>query len=333
MIEHSSIVTGGAGFIGSHLAERLLEEGCNVTIIDDFSSGRRENIQHLLKNPRLTIIKEDLKKPTRLASLIQDNHTIYHLAANPEVRLGTTEPKTHFEENILATFNLLETLRQAEHPKVIVFASTSTVYGDAQQIPTPENYGPLIPISTYGASKLACEALIASYAHTFSHQALILRLANVIGPRSTHGVIADFIKKLRANPQELEILGDGTQEKSYLHVEDCVDASIHLANRLLKDNSKRVDIFNLGSTDKITVKEIARIVTEELHSPRTRYRFTGGVDGGRGWKGDVKNMQLSIEKLLKTGWKPKYSSQQAVRIAAKALIEESRALIRQTPTT
>jgi UDP-glucose 4-epimerase len=321
MKECASIVTGGAGFIGSHLTERLLNEGFKVTIIDDFSSGRQENIQHLRGHHRFRIVKEDLKKPSQLAHLIQESQIIYHLAANPEVRIGTTEPKTHFEENILATFNLLEALRQAKQPKTLVFASTSTVYGDAQQIPTPENYGPLIPISTYGASKLACEALITSYAHTFNHQALILRLANIIGPRSNHGVIVDFIKKLKVNPRKLEILGDGTQEKSYLHIEDCVDAMIHLTNLMLK-NTQKVDIFNLGSPDKIAVKEIANIITEEMHTPNTEYRFTGGVDGGRGWKGDVKTMQLSIEKLLQTGWKPKHTSKQAVRLATRALMKQ-----------
>jgi len=321
MKECASIVTGGAGFIGSYLTERLLNEGFKVTIIDDFSSGRQENIHHLRGHHRFRIVKEDLKKPSQLAHLIQESQIIFHLAANPEVRIGTTEPKTHFEENILATFNILEAIRQSKQPKKLVFASTSTVYGEAQRIPTPEDYGPLIPISTYGASKLACEALITSYAHTFNHQALILRLANIIGPRSNHGVIVDFIKKLKVDPRKLEILGDGTQEKSYLHIEDCVDAMIHLTNLMLK-NTQKVDIFNLGSPDKIAVKEIANIITEEMHTPNTEYRFTGGVDGGRGWKGDVKTMQLSIEKLLQTGWKPKHTSKQAVRLATRALMKE-----------
>jgi len=323
MDSYASIVTGGAGFIGSHLTERLLKEGYKVTILDNFSSGKLKNIKHLLGNPSLTIVKEDLKKPVQLEQTVKNCEIIFHLAANPEVRVGETDPKVHFEENILATFNLLEAIRQAKTLKTLVFTSTSTVYGEASQIPTPENYAPLIPISTYGASKLACEALIASYAHTFNHKALILRLANIVGPKSTHGVIVDFIRKLTTNPNELEILGDGTQEKSYLYITDCIEAIIHLTNEILNSSTEKVDIYNIGSNDKITVKEIAAIVAEEIGNPHVKYKYTGGVNGGRGWKGDVKTMQLSIDKLLKTGWKPKYTSKQAVRLAATNLIKDT----------
>jgi len=321
MKSNSAIITGGAGFIGSHLTERLLGEGQKVIVLDNFSSGRRENLQHLNKDLSLTIIREDLKKSAQLEQIISQGEIVYHFAANPEVRVGETDPKVHFEENIVATFNLLEAIRHAQAQKVIVFASTSTVYGDASKIPTPENYGPLIPISTYGASKLACEALIMSYAYTFNHRALILRLANIIGPKSNHGVIVDFIKKIMANPNQLEILGDGAQEKSYMHISDCIEAIMHLTNRFL-ESSKKVDIYNIGSQDKITVKEIARITAKEMGRANIRFDYTGGVDGGRGWKGDVKTMQLSINKLLKTGWKPKYTSKQAVRITTKALLKE-----------
>jgi UDP-glucose 4-epimerase len=314
------LVTGGAGFIGSHLTEELLKEGHRVAVLDNFSNGKKENIPHLRGNSSLTVFKEDLKKPKKLEQLVGASDTIFHLAANPEVKLGETDPRTHFEENILATFNLLEAVRKSGKPKTLIFASTSTVYGEAKQVPTPEDYGPLIPISTYGASKLACEALIASYAHTFNHRALIMRLANIIGPRSNHGVIVDFIKKIRANPNELTILGDGKQEKSYLYVTDCVEAILHLTETFSK-NTERIDLFNVGSTDKVTVTQIAKTVAEEMNTPRVKFKFTGGVDGGRGWKGDVKTMQLSIEKLVKTGWKPTYTSRQAVKQAAKALAE------------
>jgi UDP-glucose 4-epimerase len=216
---------------------------------------------------------------------------------------------------------LLEAVRRAEAGKTLVFTSTSTVYGEASRIPTPENYGPLIPISTYGASKLASEALITSYMHTFNHRALILRLANVIGPRSNHGVIFDFIRKILANPKELEILGDGTQEKSYLYITDLIGAIMHLTEHCL-ENSGKTAIYNVGSKDKITVREIAKVVAREMGCPRIRCRFTGGVDGGRGWKGDVKNMQLSIDTLLGTGWKPRYSSEQSVKLAVRELSRE-----------
>jgi UDP-glucose 4-epimerase len=318
---YATVVTGGAGFIGSHLVERLLKEGFKVTILDNLSSGKMKNIQHLKHNPSLTVIKEDLKQPKQLRQVIEKCDLIFHLAANPEVRIGETEPNVHFQENILTTFNLLETMRQAKTQKMLIFTSTSTVYGEASQIPTPEDYAPLLPISTYGASKLACEALITSYAHTFNHRALILRLANIVGRRSNHGVIADFVNKIRANQKELEILGDGTQEKSYLHVRDCVDAAVHLTKVFLA-NSEKVDIYNIGSIDKITVKEIARIVAKEMKQPKIKYRFAHKAEGGRGWKGDIKFMQLSIEKLVQTGWKPRHTSRQAVMLAAKELVKE-----------
>jgi len=319
MGERTTLVTGGAGFVGSHLTEELLKEGHMVTVLDNFSSGELENIQHLLDNLSLVLVKEDLKRPKKLGQLVHMSDTIFHLAANPEVRVGETDPRKHFEENILATFNLLEATRKNGRPKTLVFASTSTVYGEAKQVPTSEDYGPLIPISTYGASKLACEALITSYAHTFNHRALILRLANVVGPRSNHGVIVDFIKKIRANPAELIILGDGKQEKSYMYITDCIEAFMHLTEVFSK-STERVDVFNVGSNDKVSVAQIAKIVAEEMKTPRITYRFTGGVDGGRGWKGDIKTMQLSIDKLVRTEWKPSYSSKQAVKLATKALI-------------
>jgi UDP-glucose 4-epimerase len=318
MKNHKILVTGGAGFIGSHLTERLLKEQNLVTILDNFSGGSYDNIRHLLSHPLLKVVEDDLKHPIHLEETVENNELVFHAAANPEVRIGETSPETHFRENVQATFHLLEALRKTGKQKTIIFTSTSTVYGEAAQIPTPEDYAPLIPISTYGASKLAAEALITSHAHTSNNRALILRLANIVGPRSNHGVIADFVKKIQANPKQLEILGDGTQEKSYLHIEDLINATIHLTDLFL-ENTEKTSIYNIGPTDKITVKEIANIVTETMHTHHTEYVYTGGVDGGRGWKGDVKIMQLSIEKLLQTGWKPKYTSKQAVMLAAKAL--------------
>lgn len=224
----------------------------------------------------------------------------------------------HFEENLLATYKLLEAMRSSEFAKTIVFASTSTVYGDAARLPTREDYGPLLPVSTYGATKLGCESLISSYAYTHRMKGLILRLGNCVGARSDHGVIPDFIKKLRQNTTELEILGDGSQTKSYLHVSDCINATFTALAAFLR-SSNRADVYNLSSTDQIGVRRIAEIVAEELgHS--VRMRFTGGVDGGRGWYGDVKFMHLSVEKLRSLGWEPKYDSEEAVRAATRALL-------------
>ncbi|MEM2419569.1 MAG: NAD-dependent epimerase/dehydratase family protein [Candidatus Bathyarchaeia archaeon] len=309
-------ITGGAGFIGSHLTDRLCTERVDVVVFDNLSAGRLENIERWLNAPNFQFVLGDLLFPEKVLESLKDCEIIFHLAANPEVKISSENPKLHYEQNVLATFNLLEAARKTESVKTIIFTSTSTVYGDAQKIPTPEDYAPLKPISVYGASKLASEALITSYAYNYGFKAVIYRLANVVGSRSQHGVIHDFIKKLKANPEKLEVLGDGTQRKSYLHVEDCIDAilfSMNLAH-------EKTEIFNIGSEDQITVKEIADIICRKMGLKNVQYVFTGGVDGGRGWKGDVKYMLLSIEKIKKLGWKPKLNSRQAVEKAVEELL-------------
>jgi len=316
------LVTGGAGFIGSHLVDRLMINGQNVTVLDNLSNGNLKNLQRWSENEHFRFIKGDLKKPSDIKEAVKNIDVVFHLAANPEIRVGETDPSIHFQENLLATFNLLEAVRKSSSAKTFVFFSTSTVYGEATILPTPEDYGPSIPISTYGASKLGCEALASSYAHTFGLHTLILRIANVVGSRTNHGVIIDFIHKLKTNPKKLEILGDGTQKKSYLYIEDFIDAIIHVTSRFL-DDKKKVDIYKVGSVDQIEVKKIAEIVAEEMNLRDIKFVFTGGVNGGRGWPGDVKIMLLSIDKLMKTGWKPKYNSEKAVRLAVKAILKES----------
>jgi len=315
------VITGGAGFIGSRLIDRFISEGRKVTILDNLSVGKIGNIKQWSNNPHFTFVKGDLKNPKDIKKAIQGSQAVFHLAANPEVQVGETDPHVHFQENLVATFNLLEVMRKSKTAKTIVFTSTSTIYGEATILPTPENYGPLTPISTYGASKLGCEALITSYAHTFNLRASILRLANIVGPGANHGVIPDFIRKLQTNPNRLEILGNGNQNKSYLYIDDCIDAILHATKTFLK-NKHKVEIYNVGSSDQITVKNIAKIIIEETHLPNVNIIFTGGVDGGRGWKGDIKTMHLSTKKLVKTGWKPKHNSERATRLATRSLIKK-----------
>ena len=316
-----ALVTGGAGFIGSHLVDRLMKEGYYVTVIDNFSSGTIENIKQWLDHPQFKLIRGDLRNPETILQAIKNVDVVFHLAANPEVRVGSQNPKVIYENNVAATFNLLEAMRK-NNVKHLIFTSSSTVYGEAKIIPTPENYAPLAPISIYGASKLACEALITAYAHTFKIKSLILRLANIVGARSNHGVIYDFINKLKRNPKKLEILGDGTQQKSYLHVKDCTNAIIHL-NEVFTKEDKLHDIYNIGSEDWITVKEIADIIVEELGLKNVEYHFTGGVDGGRGWPGDVKIMLLDITKAKSKGWKPATNSRETVKQATKELLNHT----------
>ncbi|WP_456395689.1 NAD-dependent epimerase/dehydratase family protein [Thermococcus sp.] len=311
------LVTGGAGFIGSHLVDALMERGHEVRVVDDLSAGSLENIKRWLDNGRFEFIEGDLREPGVCSEAVKGVDAVFHLAANPEVRIGAQSPELLYETNVLLTYNILEAMRR-ENAGYLIFTSSSTVYGEAKIIPTPEDYAPLEPISVYGGAKLAAEALISGYAHTFGIKSLVFRLANIIGERSNHGVIYDFINKLRRNPEELEILGDGTQRKSYLHVSDTVEAMLYLFERF-KGEGKTFDVYNLGSEDWITVKEIAEAVSRGMGlSPR--FRFTGGVDGGRGWKGDVKFMRLSIEKAKSKGWKPGMNSYQAVERTVRELI-------------
>ncbi|MCE8424164.1 MAG: SDR family NAD(P)-dependent oxidoreductase [Candidatus Methanoperedens sp.] len=305
-------VTGGAGFIGSHLVDELLSRGNEVTVIDNLSSGRMEFIEPHMKNRDFKFVKLDIHDLENLKKEIAGADMIYHLAANPDVRLGAENTKIHLNENIIATYNVLETMRMSMRQK-IAFTSTSTVYGEATVIPTPENYGPLIPISLYGASKLACEALITSYCHTFDMKSWIFRFANIVGPRGTHGIIIDLINKLRKDPRSLEILGDGQQRKSYLHVSDCVDAILFAV-----DNSNDMaNIFNIGSNDTINATEIGELITEKMGLGNVKFNYTGG---SRGWKGDVPRMLLSIEKLESLGWRPHYDSRNSIIDAARSLL-------------
>jgi len=316
----SALVTGGAGFIGSHLVDALMERNVRVTVLDNLSGGRLSNISTWLKNPRFKFIMGDMLNPEDLKKALENCEIVFHLAANPNVKIGAFNTRIDYEQNILATYNLLEALRENDECKNIVFTSTSTVYGEAEKMPTPEDYGPLKPISLYGASKLACEALISGYSHLFGFKSVICRLANIVGSRSGHGVIYDFINKLRNNPKTLEVLGDGTQRKSYLYVKDCVEAMILAAEK----SSSQVEIYNIGSEDSVNVAAIAKIVIEEMGLKDVEIRYTGGVYGGRGWKGDVKVMLLDISKIKSLGWKPKLNSAEAVRQAAKDIISDLR---------
>ncbi len=310
----SILITGGAGFIGSHLLARLLPEN-DVTVLDNFSSGRMKHLAAYMENPDFHLIEADLLTSGCLEDAASGKDIIFHLAANPDVRLGASDSRIHLEQNVIATYNILEAMRRSG-AKRIAFTSTSTVYGEASEVPTPEDYGPLLPISLYGASKLACEALISSYCHTFDMQSWIYRFANIVGERGTHGVIVDFIRKLREDPSKLEILGSGRQKKSYLDVRDCVEAMLHCLKA-----SEQVNVYNIGSEDSIDVMQIADAVVREMGLSNVSYRYTGGGDG-RGWKGDVRVMQLSIEKIKKIGWSPNMGSAGAIQTAVKALLKE-----------
>ncbi|RLG87846.1 MAG: UDP-glucose 4-epimerase [Thermoprotei archaeon] len=314
------VITGGAGFIGSHIVDSLMSRGVEVIVIDNFSSGSLENIKQHINKKSFKLIKADLKYWDQWVNAFKDVDAVFHYAANPEVRISSINPRVHFEENLITTFNVLEASR-INDVKLHIFASTSTVYGDAERIPTPENYYPLEPISVYGSVKLGAEYLYITYSKLYGFRSLILRYANIIGPRSTHGVIIDFIKKLRRNPQELEILGDGTQRKSYLYIEDAIDATLHSLNYFISTN-KEYEIFNIGNEDWVSVVEIANIIIEALGLRNVKYKYKLVTPDGRGWLGDVKLMLLDISKLKSIGWKPKLSSKEAVRKTVRELLDK-----------
>jgi len=297
------------------MVDHLIKNGREVRVIDNLSSGSMENLAQWNDDPRLELHEVDLLNGAILDGALRGCDEVYHLAANPEVNAKNASPEDHFRQNIEATYNLLEAMRRGGEQKFIAFTSSSTVYGEAEAIPTREDYGPLVPISLYGASKLACEALLTAYASMYGFRAIIYRLANVVGPRSNHGVIYDFVQKLRDSPDELEVLGDGSQSKSYLYIDDCITG---IMNGIERGN--RVDIYNIGSWDRTNVLEIAETVKDEMGLNEARIRLTGGVDGGRGWKGDVKIMQLDMNELRSVGWTPKYGSAEAVRLTARSVI-------------
>jgi len=310
-------VTGGAGFIGSHLVDRLTSLGAEVVVFDNLSTGTLDNLRKAEGLRDLKFVRDDLLDGDAIARSLGRCSLVFHLAANPEVRIGVSNSRIDFEQNLVATHNLLEAMKMSKCAKTIVFASTSTVYGEAK-IPTPEDYSPMIPISLYGASKLGCEALIMAYCHLFNMRAVIYRFANVVGSRSKHGVIYDFIKKLKNNPYELEVLGDGRQRKSYISVEDSVEAFLIG----LEKTSDAVGVLNIGSEDYVDVTTIARIVIEEMKLSNVELKFTGGVQG-RGWPGDVKEMLLDASRIRSLGWRPQHDSGESVRLAARAILAET----------
>ena len=304
-------ITGGAGFIGSHLVDRLINSN-KVTVYDNLSSGKKEFIQHHLSKSNFHFIQADLLDLDALNKAIANHDIVFHLAANPDVRAGITNTKLDLQQGMLATYNLLEAMRLNQISK-IVFASSSTVYGEAGTKAVSEDYGPLLPISLYGASKLACEGLISSFCHLFDMQAWIFRFANVVGARASHGVIFDFINKLKQNPEELEILGDGTQEKPYLYIDDCIDGILFG----LEHSQERVNVLNLGSDSSTNVTAIANMVVEAVGLSGVKFKYTGG---NRGWRGDVPQVRFDIAKMKNLGWKPEYNSDEAVRRAIRDIL-------------
>jgi UDP-glucose 4-epimerase len=309
-----ALVTGGAGFIGSSLCEALVADGWDVTALDNMSVGTKKNLASVKNSHHFNLIIDDCTRTDRIKRAAKDCDVLFHFAANPEVRMEFNDPSQCFQQNIYATYAALEALAESR-AKTIVFASTSAVYGEATIRPTPEHYSPLVPISIYAGSKLAGEAMISSYCHTFNKQGIVLRFANILGPRSTHGVVVDFVTRLRKNPSELQMLGDGKQTKSYLHIDDCVSSIL----TSLRASREPFEAYNVGSEDQISVTEIAKVTVETMALTSVRFSFAGGLSDGRGWVGDVRNMLLDINKLKARGWTPRHDSRESVKLTVEGL--------------
>jgi UDP-glucose 4-epimerase len=307
------LITGGAGFIGSHLADALLEAGHEVTAVDNLSLGRRENVAHLASHPCFELCVFDANDTQKLQTLLVRNRIecVFHLAANSDIARSHDNPDIDFRATLGTTYSVLLAMR-ASGVKQLVFASTSAVYGDTSA-PLDEGYGPLLPVSHYGAAKLAGEAFISSFAANYGIQAWIARFPNVVGERSTHGVIHDLIQRLRQDPNRLKVLGDGQQAKPYLYVKDLVEALIYL----WRNARESLNLFNVGVTTRTNVDRIVKTVVDEMRlTPQIEY-----AGGRRGWIGDVPQVQYRIDKLRTLGWRARRDSDEAVRTAVRAILE------------
>ena len=307
-------ITGGAGFIGSHLVDRLIKEKNKVIVYDNLSLGKKIFFAHHLSNKNFKFIKGDILNFKLLNYAMKNSQVICHLAANSDITQSYQNTKIDLEQGIVGTYNILEAMRRNFINKII-YTSSSVIYGESKKFPINENQGPLFPISFYGASKLSGEALISAYSHNFKFKSWIYRFANVLGPRITHGVVLDFYNKLKKNSSFLEVLGDGNQSKPYILVNDLVDGII-LGFKKSKDE---INYFNIGSKESSNVKFIAKCVINKLKLNNTKIVFKGGQ---RGWPGDVVKVKYNINKLLKLGWKPKYiKSNQACKIGIGKILD------------
>tara|TARA_B110000908_G_C10245005_1_gene448304 strand:+ start:547 stop:1497 length:951 start_codon:yes stop_codon:yes gene_type:complete len=303
------LVTGGAGFIGSHLCDSLIAKNHTITVVDNLLLGKKENINHLIDRSDFKFINEDLLHINELKLIFQEGQfdMIFHLAANSDIQKGGNNPEVDYELTFNTTFNVLQCMREFEVKKLF-FASTSAIYGETYDKLT-ENYGPLQPVSNYGAGKLASEAFISAFSSTYNIKTWIARFPNVVGERFTHGVIYDFIHKLLKNPFTLEVLGNGEQYKPYLYVKDLVAGILFI----YENTNDKYNVYNLGSGSRTKVKEIAQMVIEEM-GLNAEIKYTGG---DRGWIGDVPEFKYDLTKITNLGWHATNNSNDSVRLAIR----------------
>ena len=293
-----ALVTGAAGFIGSHLVDRLLAEGIEVIGYDNFSTGRQKFLEHALCNTKLDLVKADLLDQSRLDEAMRGVDFVWHLAANADVRFGTDHPRRDLEQNTIVTSNVLEAMRH-HNVRNIAFSSTGSIYGETEVIPTPEDCPMPVQTSLYGASKLACEGLISAYCEGFNMRGWIFRFVSILGERYTHGHIFDFYRKLLDDPNSLHILGNGRQRKSYLYIHDCLDAML----QAVQEATATVNVLNLGTDEYVEVNNSVDVITEHLGvTPRRTYS-----GGERGWIGDNPFIFLDCQRMRNLGWQPQHT--------------------------
>jgi UDP-glucose 4-epimerase len=321
LTEERYIVVGGGGFIGSHFVDRLLADRntAAVTVYDNFSSGRRWHIEQHLADPRFSVVEGDVKDIDALTKAMVGHHTAIHLASNPDIAKAATQPDVDFYEGTFLTHQVVEAMRRSG-VGTILYASGSGVYGDLGEVEATEQHAVGAPISTYGASKLAGEALISAYCFMFGLRGRAFRFGNVVGPHQTHGVGFDFVRRLLKDPTRLEILGDGRQSKSYIHIDDVIDAVLTAHGAA----GPSYDAFNVATGDYITVTEIAELAVECVGLPAgsVKFSYTGG---DRGWKGDVPIIRLATGHIHGIGWRCRRNSREALRTAMLAMVGEFRA--------
>jgi UDP-glucose 4-epimerase len=307
-------VTGGAGFIGSHVVDFFIGRSDTVTVLDDLSSGSLDNLEQSRASPRLNMVRGDIKDVALVDSLMPGQDIVFHFCDKSDIRFAADHPRDYIDQNIIGAVNVLESMRKWRVPR-IVFPSSTTVLGDATTVPTPEHYGPLKPMNLYGGAKAACEGLLSAYAYTYDLRATVFRFVDVVGDRIDHGVIYDFMRKLTKNPEELEILGDGSQRRSFLLVDDCV-SGIWTA---LSSGDATASLVHLGNSDQIGITRVAELICEVMGLKDVRFKYTGGK---RGWKGDSFSNFIANNHLDSLGWRPERASEEAVRETTRRLLAQ-----------
>jgi len=312
------LITGGAGFIGSHVVDYQMVQGHSVTVYDNLISGRLESLAQHRDNPRFRFVEGDLLQVNRLEEAMIGHDLVWHLGGNTDIQLGNRVTDHDLKNCTIGTANVLKAMRTFG-VKEVIFASSSTVYGNTRGKRMVEEQGSMLPICFYGAGKLACEGLLSSYAHLFGIRSWVFRFGNVVGARMGHGVIHDFIKKLQCNPRKLIILGDGTQEKPFFTVDDCIDGMLTICRNAQLDADTPCAVFNLGPTTTTRISEVAQIVIEEMGLSDVMMQYAGGRQG---WRGDVPEVRLDVNKAKAAGWEARNTSDEAVRTAVRRLLRK-----------